>query len=208
MNYSIIAAFASSTVAFTIGVMTYLYNRATLKEKKRSERRDLITKKLNEFYGPLLSYLNIVKALYQLFRANKPAGFRTLIFLLDRNQEYEIDGIKQTVVLSKSDEQLLKEIIEIEQKIEDLIVERGGLVDDPALMFKYIPDPTYTDVNLVNYGLLATAVAHFRILRRAYQGHIQGEVERFKDFVYPRELDKVLRERIEKLIVEQNQLNQ
>lgn len=123
---------------FTIGLMTFFYNRAALKEKKRSERRDLITKKLNEFYGPLLSYLNIVKALYQLFRANKPAGFRTLIFLLDRNQEYEMNGIKQTVVLSKSDEQLLKEIIEIEQKIEDLIVEKGGLVDDPALMFKYI----------------------------------------------------------------------
>ena len=59
---------------------------------------------------------------------------------------------------------------------------RSGLVDDPELQF-----------------LLAKAGAHFRIIRMAYNKKLIGETERFKDYVYPRELNTKINEKINKL---------
>jgi hypothetical protein len=198
---AIIAAIISAGVALLIGLLSYFHNRATLRESKRAERRKVIEATLKEFYGPLLSYLNVIRALYRLFVADKPEDFRTLTYLLDQNQEYVIESGKVKVTLSESDKKLLSEIIETEKKIEDLIITKGGLVDDPSLTFDYVPDSRVTDVKLSKdkLGLLVIAITHFRILRMAYEGNFQNEVERFKEFVYPRELDAKVIGRIESL---------
>ena len=50
-------------------------------------------------------------------------------------------------MLSESDRSLLKRIIKTQEKIEELIRTKGGLVEDPILLSNYVPDPVRTDVN-------------------------------------------------------------
>ena len=163
MDVQIVAAIISAVVAATVGIMTWLNNRANLREQRVAERRKSIAKQLNEFYGPLISYLNITKSLYKIFIQDKPQGFRTLTYLLDREQKYEDGQEKKKIELSNSDKIILGEIIEIEKKIELLIIDKGGLVEDPKLMFDY-----YEDVQLSRFNSstsLATLITHFRVLR-------------------------------------------
>jgi hypothetical protein len=195
-------ALVSTTLAIVTLIITSIYRYLEIKEKRNSERRIVIERTLNEFYGPLISYLNVVKALYEIFRATKPQGFRTLTYLLDPDQVYQVEGKKEKVILSPADTKLLEEIIETEKSIEDLILTKSGLVDDEQLMFNYVPDPAVTDVKLSNMSLIAVALAHFRLLRMAYAGHFKGEVARFTNLVYPREFDIQLRARVEKLQME------
>ena len=208
MKTELATSLISATIALTIGVMTWLHNRATLREQLISERRKSIAKMLNEFYGPIISYLNVTKALFRLFAAGKPKGFRTLTHLLNPDQEYEVPNGRVRVELSRNDMQLLEELIDVEKKIESLVVEKGGLVDDERLMFEYLPDVRYTDVELEKgeLSLLALLITHFRVLSLAYSGRIKGEVARYKDFVYPREIDAVLRGNREQLHRELDQL--
>ncbi len=52
---------ASVAVALLAVFLTYIQYRTTLSENRRTERRKVIEKTLDEFYGPLLSYLNVTK---------------------------------------------------------------------------------------------------------------------------------------------------
>lgn len=140
MEVQVAAAIISASVAGTIGVMTWLHNRATLREQRIADKRRSIAKQLNEFYGPLISYLKITYSLYQIFSKDKPKGFRTLTYLLAPEQKYQTSQGLTEVILTESDRLILGEIIELEAKIESLVVEKGGLVDDAQLMFEYIPD--------------------------------------------------------------------
>jgi len=63
-----------------------------------------------------------------------------------------------------------------------LIISKGGLIDEEDLR-----------------KLLARAGAHFNIIRLAYKGDLSGEMDKFKDYVYPRELNGKIEERINKL---------
>lgn len=111
-----------------VGILTFSYNRATLAESKRKGRRESITKKLNEFYGPLYSYLKIIYEFNLLLKTNKPSDFRTLTHLLDPSKFYG-DGVQ--VSLSNSDKKIISEIIDIEERIEELVTSKGGLIDEP-----------------------------------------------------------------------------
>lgn len=192
-------AFASLAVTVVTVIITTIYRQHEINERKNAEQRNSIEKNLNEFYGPLVSNLNVVKALYKLFSRNKPDTFRTLLYLLNPNQEYQTVNGKEKVILSDTDKKLLEEIIEIERKIEELIISKSGLVDDEKLMFNYVPNAEITDVRLDKTSLIAMAIAHFRILRMAYDGHFTGEVERFKNFVYPREFDNAIKDKMDKM---------
>lgn len=190
---TIIAAYIAAAAAFVVAIVGYIQGRIILAEGRRAEKRKDIMRKLDEFYGPLMSYINILSGLNNVFRRGKPSGFRTLNFLLDRNEYPD-------VVLSPSDKKIIEEMLDVEQKIEDLVITKGGLVDDKKLMFSYVPDPTVTDIKLdKGISLLALAIVHFRLLRLAYEGHISGEVERYSSFVYPRELDGILKSRLDAL---------
>lgn len=208
MEIEMTVALVSAGVALTIALLTAIYNRAALREKRVAEKRHAIAKKLNEFYGPFISYSNVTKALFKIFRAGKPAEFRTLTYLLDPDQDYETPAGRSRVVLTDNDRKILEELLNVEVDLEKLVIEKGGLVDDKRLMFDYIPDPVITDVGIKKgeVSLLALLIAHFRVLRLAYQGGITGEVGRYKDFVYPREIDGVIKERFDALHAELEQL--
>lgn len=102
-----------------------------------------------------------------------------MIHLLNPNQIYENN---QTIQLSASDEKIIAEIIDIEKKIERLVNSKSGLIDDPE-----------------QAELLAKAIAHFRILRLAHERKISGGMNNFQDYVYPRELDKSVQDKINAL---------
>lgn len=201
MDVQIIAAAISAAVAATIGVMTWANSRANLKERRISEKRRSLAKKLNEFYGPLISYLNITKSLRNILDSNKPPEFRTLTHLLDPEQEYDIGANQIKIELTESDRIIIGEIVEIERKIEDLIVEKGGLVEDKRLMFDYYEGAEFKThyPTTISSTSLANLITHFRVLRLAFEGKIVGEVERYKGFVFPRETVKLIHENYEKL---------
>jgi hypothetical protein len=188
------------TAFFTI--INYLHSRKVLDENRLSEKRKILIARLNEFYGPLLTYLSVVDSLHRLFYIGKPPEFRTLTFLLDPEQEYQTSTGRSKVVLSDSDRMILEEILELEDKTEQHIIKSCGLVEDSRLAFSYVPDPTKTDVDpkvFENLGLLSILVSHFRVLRMAYEKKISAEVERYKSYVYPRELNGILRANITEL---------
>ena len=209
MDVQIIAAAISAAVAATIGVMTWANSRANLKERRISEKRRSLAKKLNEFYGPLISYLNITKSLRNILDSNKPPEFRTLTHLLDPEQEYNVGANKIKVELTESDRMIISEIVEIERKIEDLIVEKGGLVEDKRLMFDYYEGTEFKPYHptTISSTSLANLITHFRVLRLAFEGKIAGEVERYKSFVFPRETVKLIHENYERLHRELEALN-
>lgn len=178
-SFTIYSALITSGVALLVGVLTFVYNRASLAESKRKERRESITKKLNEFYGPLNSYIKIIYEFNTLLKANKPNDFRTLTHLLEPNKIYE-NG--QRVDLSDSDRRIIEEILDLEKEIEKLVTSKGGLIDDPD-----------------QADLLAKAITHFRVLRLAFNQEINGDPKPFEAFVYPRSLDGAVQDRIEAL---------
>ncbi|MBU1682925.1 hypothetical protein KJ742_03185 [Patescibacteria group bacterium] len=199
MDVQIIVAIISSTVAIVTLLITSIYRYLELKEVRNAERRKEINSKLNDFYGPIISYLNVVKALYKLFFSNKPQNFRTLTYLLDPNQEYQTDKGIVKVKLSEVDKKLLSEIIETERKIEDLILTKSGLIDDDKLTFGHMSSKAVSSQTINDTSLIATVLSHFRLLRMAYNNEIKGDIEKFKGFVYPRQFDIEIKKKIDDL---------
>jgi hypothetical protein len=75
--------------------------------------------------------------------------------------------------LSKGEQKLVALICEHAEKLEEMIINAGSV--DPFL----IP-------------YFSRAVAHFRILRLAYEGVLGNDPGRFELYVYPKQLDHVL----------------
>jgi hypothetical protein len=213
MEAPVVAAIIAGSVATVASVVTAILSQKTLNETKANNRRviesarlqkrkDTITESLNEFYGPLQAYLQVSHALSELLKTGKPPAFRTLTYLLQPSQEYEVeDGTFRRVDLSEDDRVILAEIVAIGQKIEKLVLSKGGLVDDKELFFEYTPDPSSTDVVLTveGIGLLSLVITHFRVIRLASEGKLKGDVEPFRQFVFPREITKRLRIKIDHL---------
>lgn len=196
MSVEIVAAIISASVAATVGIMSWLNGRANLRAQSVAERRRSIAKMLNEFYGPLVSYLNITFSLNEVLKRGKPKGFRTLLHLINPDQEYESDGEKTKITLSKLDEVVLEEIIRVEEQIELLIIQKSGLVDDSRLMFERFTSRNNA-VDSSNLTSLGTLIAHFHLLRLAYEGKLGDEVDdigNYKIFVFPRDLERVVYE--------------
>lgn len=147
----------------------YHYNNKLLDSKNTEEKRKYIHKQLNEFYGPLQQLRNKSKHLYKIMIQCKPEGFRTLIALLEKNYSF-----------SENDKKLIEEIISIGKETEHLIVTKSGLVDNDDFR-----------------KLLGKATAHFIVIRKAYEGAITGDVDKFKDYVFPRELDEKIEKNVE-----------
>jgi hypothetical protein len=96
--------------------------------------------------------------------------FRTLVELLNNG---EFKG---------NDAELLDEIIEIGKKSDELILNSSGLVDNKDLK-----------------EILDVASTHYTLIRLAKEGKLKGEVERFKDHVFPTDLDNRLEKEVDRL---------
>lgn len=159
-------------------VFAYFFNIRQLKQKHHEDERREIYKKLNAFYGPLQQLLGQSGKIYQLFTIPRKNDFRTLIFLLKGNK------------FKGNDKILIEEVMKITEQAEDLIYSQSGLIDDPDLR-----------------QLLIKIAAHFRILRFAYKGTLTGEIERFKEYVYPKKINQKVENRIKELQKRLDELN-
>jgi hypothetical protein len=162
------------------GVLLAFYvNYQALISKKREDERNEIYKKINEFYSPFEQLRKKSFRLYGLFKGTRGDDFRTLPALLKGEK------------FNDNEQELLEEIINIDQRLENLIIDKSGLVDQQNLR-----------------DLLAKAATHFHIISQAYKGRLKGEPERFADYVFPRELDEKVSEQINLLKARLKELNQ
>jgi len=207
----IIAALIAFTGVIITNILTLRSNKKTLthsqnvlglavKEfhsKKLDDRKKYLLKQLNEFYRPLENYLEKSNGLFQIFRANKPKNFRTLTFLLNPKMEFESYGQYE---LTANDKALMNQILEIGKAIEMLILEKSGLIDDPALKNPYKPDSGITDIQLPReMSLLQLTQIHFSVIRLAYEGNLTGEARTYEPYVYPKELNRIITGSISKV---------
>lgn len=174
-----VVAFGGVLVAAVSLLLSHRSNRRFLKEKQIEEERREIYQKLNSFYGPVLELLKQSRDLYEMFTIDRDEDFSTLIALLDGE------------TFDNNDDVLLRQIFEVTERIEDLMYENSGLVDDEELR-----------------NLLAQAGSHFRLLRLAYCGELKGETERFRNRVFSRKLEPSIEQQIEKLQARLNKLNE
>jgi hypothetical protein len=167
---------ATVTVAVISLLLAYSSNRRTLLQKAYEDEVKDIRMKLNAFYGPFRQLLGTSERLSNEFRSGRPPDFRTLTALL------------AGTTFGGNDKVLLEQIIEITQKLDELIISKSELIAEEL------------------QPVLWQASTHFRLIRLAHQGLLSGDVGRFEKFVYPRELNGAidtaiqrLRERLEQL---------
>lgn len=162
-----------------VGVLLAFYTSVmAIKNKQHDDERAEIYKKLNEFYSPFEQLRKKSFRLYQLFTEGKDDSFRTLPALL-RGDKF-----------SENNQKLLEEIIRIDEKLEKLILDKSGLIDQGEIR-----------------DLLAKAATHFHIITQAFNGQLHGEPDRFNNYVFPRELDGKISEQINTLKERLNKLN-
>jgi hypothetical protein len=185
---------------------TQNHNQRVLADKKIEEKRKEIYKKLDDFYGPFQQYLSKSLELYRIFSANKPEGFRALTYLLEPNQLY--NGIK--IDLTSNDKAIFSEIISVGKQLEKLILTKAGLIDDPSLRqdSSSASNTVPTDVSgLQKNGLLALLTTHLFVIRLAYEGKLTGQLDVYKNYVFPRNLPLLIENNIKRLNNELDELN-
>ncbi len=162
---------ATVAVAVISLMLTHSSNKRTLLQKAYEDEIKDIQEKLNSFYGPFRQLLGTSENLYNEFRARQPdpENFRTLTALLTGKQ------------FTGNDKILLEQIIEITEKLDNLILSKSELIDERL-------QPT-----------LWEASTHFRLIRLAHCGRMSGEPERFEKFVYPRGLNTEIEAEIQRL---------
>jgi hypothetical protein len=206
VDTNLIVAIAASAVAIVTLLVTTAYRARELKERRRGERRAEIKTRLYEFYGPLAAHLDVLRALQRLLAADKPEGFETLGYLLDPYQEYPTEGKKKRVVLNDLDRRLLEEIVGTGMQIEALVLAKAGLAGDGALLFTAAPEGKLLPVPVAGESPFTAVLAHFRLLRLAYNGRFEGEPEDYRDFGYPRGFEEHIRDKMQALQLELERL--
>ena len=141
-------------------------NDAAIWQKANETELKNLQEKLNEFYIPfqLLSDANHLLA-QDLRSRQKMENYRLLIQLFDHDWR---DG------LTPGDRKLVEIICKNAEELRALIASKSGLVDEKILPY------------------LSRVSVHFRMLYLAYKSKLGEDSERFKEYIYPRELDKVL----------------
>lgn len=160
------------TAAINMRVLSQrqLESDRTFRLKQNEEERKEIVSKLNSFYGPIRQLLGISGQLYERFTRGRSPEFRTLISLLEGTKFEGNDAV------------LLEQILLVTAQVRQLIVDKSGMVTDDRLR-----------------QTLARAGAHFTILQLAYEQKLRGEVDRFEDIVFPREIRVEIDHEIRKL---------
>jgi hypothetical protein len=185
--------FGPTIVSLLAILATFLVTKQTLKSQtdqnikalnaqKDIEARQIIQKKLDEFYGPLIQQrmksTKLYEKLSKKYRENDES-FSILLYLMNN---YTFEG---------NDKVLLEQIIKLGEDSEKLIQEKSGQIDDSELRLEIIP----------------RATTHFLLIKLAYNGVLTGESNNFKDLTYPKDLVEKLEARKSQLETELLNLN-
>lgn len=196
LDTKVIIALASSLV----GTITGLFSIYVYRDQKKQKRREIVKEQLFEFYGPLLSYLNVSETLYMIFKSNKPDTLRILPYLLNRKQKF--GGCK--VKLNESDHEMIREIISISEKIEKLIIKKSGLVEDEELRYKYnnLDLKNIDNDAIKNFSLFSRLLINYKVVKMAYENKFKDneyDIKKLEEFVFPIDINEKIKENIEKL---------
>ncbi len=173
-------------------------NRNAHKRQGFLETKLFYEKKLNQFYIPLRHYLENSKTLFKLFTKNKPNGFKTLTHLLEPHHKFD----NSIVELNYSDRSIFEKILEIGEKMENLIYEKGFLAgDDEEFVGKYVPREKYSKLPYEeDMTILSLLVTHIIVIRLAYQNKLgDAGVKYYEAFVFPNEVNVRVEEKIKEL---------
>lgn len=185
-NGSILVASAVAAIGICVTIRIYLADKRT---KKVEDRKKNISEQLVEFYAPLLTLLQISSALSRKFFEDKPEDFNLLTYLLDKDHLFNGNT---KVSISEEEMKLLDEIIALSDDISKLIVEKSGLVEDTTLNINYKPDSIITNIKLdknnSKIGLLGLLLSHYKVIKYARNKIIQGDVDYYDQFKFPREV--------------------
>jgi len=205
MDGKIISAWVAFLGTLIVSGITIWQNIQIRRDKRQEEKRKRILerkisleRKLNEFYLPLRHHLENSKTLFKIFIKDKPNGFRTLTYLLDKKQLY--DG--KTVTLNSSDKAIFEKILEIGEKIENLTYAKSYLAGtDPEFVSNYKPRDKYAQIPYIkDMTILSLLVSHVVVIRLAYNGKLKGgNPETYKTFVFPNEVNIRVQEKIQEL---------
>lgn len=155
-----------------------VYNRRSLIQKQREDERKEIYQKLNSFYGPLQRLLGKSEMLHGIFTHSRGQDFRTLVALLEGE---ELEG---------NDIELLNQILKLGKEMDSLILKNSGLIDNEELK-----------------RVLDRASTHFSLIRLAKEKKLTGQVERFSEHVFPRDLSPRIEEEVRSLKGRLHELN-
>jgi hypothetical protein len=148
----------------------------------------------------------VLRALHKLLAADKPEGFEALAYLLDPYHEYPLEGKKKRLVLNDLDRRLLEEIVSTGMQIEALILAKAGLAGDGELLFPAAAEGKLLPVPVEGESPFTSALAHFRLLRLAYNGRFEGDPEHYQAYGYPQAFEEHIREKMRTLPLELEQL--
>lgn len=164
---AVIAAIVSSVVSGTVSVIAVIANiKISNRSLKQSAAKDIAKvsvelkiRQLNELYGPLLQLTEQDRRLAMKLREGKedPGNWR----LLDHFPE---------ILTDPRDGPLARAILDVDAKIEDLVINKGGLVRGGT------PPASFT-----------MFLAHYRLLKLAMDGH---QIHPTADDYYPRQFDE------------------
>jgi hypothetical protein len=165
---AVVSAFAALLGALIGSAASTRNARAAIIQKTNELEIESIESRLTEFIGPFLHLSEENKILAAELKRNQPGGsdFRTLTALLT-------DG--WLAGLSDGDRNLLDAVVANGRELRRLISERGGSAVSPELM------PYFSQ-----------ASAHFRFLDLAASGSLDKNPDRYRSYVYPRQLDGVM----------------
>lgn len=169
-----ISALAGLLGAFIGGYFATRNAKAAIVQKTNELEIEAIDKRITDFIAPYeqLSLENL-KLSREIKRGRDPDKFRTLVALLDPNWKKG---------LSPGDKAVVDGIVENALALREMILKHGGAVSSAIRPH------------------LAAASMHFRMLGLADAGSLENDPVRYKDYVYPRQLDDVLaleRQRLE-----------
>lgn len=172
-------AYVLSPIVSLLGVALIVYytRRNVMAEqrlKANESEAEFIQNKLDKFYGPFLLVSNTNKLVAQDLRArqSEPSKHRLLERLFDEQWRTS---------LSAGDNALIKEICESGERLSNIVEDNAGLVSPEILPY------------------LSRVMAHFRILKLAYDGKLGTDKQPFMRYVYPRSLDPVLEKELDRL---------
>jgi len=206
MDPKIIASFVAFTGTIIVASITIYTNYKIRQDSKRMQksarfidRKIIHQQKLSEFYIPLRHYLENSKTLFKIFMKDKPEGFRTLTHFLDPKQVYGKNT--QPINLNKNDVSILKKIFEIGEKMESLIYDKGYLIgDDTEFVEAYKPIKKYKNLPYErDMTILSLLISHIVVIRLANEGDLTGDIDKFKGFVFPNEINQRINDKIKVL---------
>lgn len=170
----VISALTALGGALVGGWLGQRSSTATINQKNNEAELKEIRAKLDGFYGPFgrRSHEGALMALELRARQPDKVTFRTLLKLLDP------EWLKNA---SKADQTIVAEIVQNGAGLLALIRDKAGALE-----------PSVSDY-------LARAAIHFTMLKLAKDGALENDPDRFARYVFPWQLDKVLKLEIARL---------